>query len=137
MTTVTVTDTFDAPAARVWPLVSDFGGIDKYMRGIESIRLEGEGLGSDRIVGTAAGSIVERLTWFDAEALTYSYTIVSGPIPLSRYVATVKLTPEGERCGIEWKGHFEPEGISVEDGEKLARSIYTGGIKGYKRALEG
>ena len=33
MTKVTVMDTFDHPAGDVWAAVSDFGGIDKYLRG--------------------------------------------------------------------------------------------------------
>jgi uncharacterized protein YndB with AHSA1/START domain len=137
MTTVTVTDTFDAPAERVWPMISDFGGIEKYMRGIDSLRMEGEGLGADRVIGLAGGVVVERLTWLDPEALAYSYTIISGPIPVDRYVATVKLTPEGQRCAIEWTGHFEPDGVTLEEAQKFVRGIYTGGIKGYKKALEG
>lgn len=136
MTTLTVTDTFDAPIDRVWPMVSDFGGISKYMRGIDSCEVDGEGLGSDRIIGTAGGQIVERLTWLDNDRHSLSYTIVSSPLPLRRYVATIEISPEGERSNIAWTGHFEPEGVSLEDAKKLVESIYTGGIKGYKKALE-
>jgi hypothetical protein len=132
-----VTDTFDAPVERVWPHVSAFGDIDKYMRGIESLRLEGEGIGADRVIGTPGGEIVERLTWLDDDAYSLSYTIVSGPMPVSRYVATVKLSPDGERCGIEWIGRFEPKGVSEEEAEKIFRGVYVGGIKGFKKALEG
>jgi hypothetical protein len=137
MTSVTVTDTFDASAARVWPMLSDFGGIHKYMRGLEPCQVEGQGIGSERSIPMAGGVVVERLTWLDEEAMSYSYTILSSPLPFDRYVATVKLRPEGERCGIEWTGYFEPAGASQEDAEKLAHGIYSGAIKGYKQALEG
>jgi hypothetical protein len=132
MTTVTVNDTFDAPVERVWPLVSDFGGLVGIMRGVEECRLEGSGLGVDRIVN---GAIVERLTWLDHDDHAFSYTIVSGPIPFRRYVATVKLSPAGERTDIEWEGNFEPDGVPEEEAAEMARKIYTGGIKGYKSAL--
>ena len=137
MTTVTVTDTFDAPVEQVWPHVSAFGDIDKYLRNLESVRVEGGGLGTDRCIGTPGGEIVERLTWLDDNTHQLSYTIVSGPIPVERYVATVKLSPQGERCGIEWVGCFEPTGMSVEEAEKNFSGVYNAIIRGVKRALAG
>jgi hypothetical protein len=138
MTSVTVTDTIDAPVDKVWKLVSDFGGIDKFMRGIDECRLEGSGLGSDRHISTGGGTIVERLTWFDPDAHALSYTILSGPLPVQRYLSTLRLSSEGQRTGIEWTGHFEPAaGTSEDEARKLVESIYTGGIKGYKAAVAG
>ncbi|MDH4146655.1 MAG: SRPBCC family protein [Acidimicrobiia bacterium] len=136
MTVVTVSDTFDAPIDRVWPMVSDFGGIEKYMRGIDSLSTEGSGLGMDRIIGMGEGAVVERLTWLDDAAHSYSYTIVSGDgLPFDRYVATVKLAANGDRTDIVWEGNFAPKSGQEEAAPKLARAIYTGGIKGYKAAL--
>ena len=137
MTIVTVVDTFDHPADAVWPAVSDFGGIHKYMRGLSEAKLAGRGLGMDRVLATAGGDVVERLTWLDDEAMAFSYTIISSPLPVDRYVATVKLTPNGSRCDIEWQGNFEPAGVSEEEATALVTGIYTGGIKGYKKALAG
>ena len=137
MTIVTVTDTFDHPADKVWPAVSDFGGVQKYMRGITEARVEGDSLGMDRILSTAGGEVVERLTWLDEAAMAFSYTIISSPLPVERYVATIKLSPAGDRCAIEWQGNFEPAGVSEEEATALVTGIYTGGIKGYKKALAG
>jgi hypothetical protein len=138
MTKVTVTDTIDAPIEKVWEAVSDFGGLTKYMRGIDECRLEGTGLGADRHISLAGGTIVERLTWFDPSAHALSYTILSGPLPLQRYLSTMRLSPDGQRTGIEWEGNFEPaQGTSEDEARKLVESIYTGGIKGYKAAVAG
>ena len=135
MTKVTVTDTFDHPAQKVWPAVSDFGGIHKYMRGLSEAKIEGSGLGMDRFLQMGDGEVVERLTWQDESAMAFSYTIITSPLPLERYVATVRLTPMGDRCGIEWEGNFSPAGVSKEEASKLVNGIYTGAIKGYKKAL--
>jgi Polyketide cyclase / dehydrase and lipid transport len=137
MTIVTVTDTFDHPAAQVWPVVSDFGGIHKYMRGMEPAEVKGSGLGQDRILAMPAGAVVERLTWLDNEAYGFSYTILSGPLPFDRYVATVKLTPKGDQTDIEWQGNFEVVGMAEEEGLKMANGIYSGAIKGFKKHLAG
>lgn len=137
MSTVTVNDTFDHPADKVWPIVSDFGGIHKYMRGLEMADVRGSGLGQDRALVMGPDTIVERLTWLDPQAMAYSYTIVSGPLPFERYVSTVKLTADGDRTHIEWQGNFEPAGVSEEEASKMVNGIYTGGIKGFKKALAG
>lgn len=137
MTTVTVTDTFDHPADQVWPLLSDFGGIHKYMRGMPETQVEGSGLGQDRVIALPQGQVVERLTWLDNANYAFSYTIIEAPLPFRRYVATVQLTPKGDTCDIVWEGNFDVEGVSVEEGEAMARGIYSGGIKGYKKALAG
>lgn len=137
MTTVTVSDTFDHPADQVWPVVSDFGGIHKYMRGMEPAEVQGTGLGQDRILAMPAGPVAERLTWCDAEAKSFSYTILSGPLPFARYVATVKLTPRGDATDIVWEGNFEAVGVPEEEAVAMANGIYSGAIKGFKRFLAG
>jgi mxaD protein len=136
MTTVTVNDSFEHPVEKVWPIVSDFGGIHKYMRGMAETKTEGSGLGQDRFIAMPQGEIVERLTWCDEHAHAFSYTILSGPLPVARYVATVKLNAEGNRCDIEWQGNFEPDGVSEDEARELVNGIYTGAIKGFKKALE-
>ena len=135
MTTVTVTDTFDHPAEQVWAVISDFAAIHQALRGVDPARVEGSGLGQERIFPMPDGDVVERLTWFDPATMAHSYTIVSSPLPLRRYVATVRLTPDGDRCHIEWQGNFEPDGQSEEEAVAWANKMYSGMIKGYKRVL--
>ncbi len=135
MTTVTVTDTFDHPAEQVWAVISQFGLVHQALRGVEPARVEGSGLGQDRIFPLPDGEVVERLTWFDPASMSHSYTIVSSPLPLRRYVATVRLTPDGVRCGVQWQGHFEADGQTEEEAVAWATKTYRGMIKGYKRVL--
>lgn len=137
MTRVTVTDRFDHPIEQVWPLVSDFGGIGKYLPGTECT-CEGEGIGADRSLPMGGSVVVERLTWLDHEQHDLSYTILSpGPLPFARYVATIRLEADGDGTLATWEGTFEPAGAPEEKAANLARKIYTGGFKGYKAALDG
>lgn len=135
MTTVTVTDTFDLSADRVWAAISDFGGMHKYAKGMEAPGVEGEGIGMERAITMPAGTIVERLTWLDPASRSLSYTIVSGPLPFHRYVATMKVTPQGDGCSVEWEGNFEPKGVSEDEARTLAHGIYSGGLRGYKKFI--
>jgi len=137
MTTVTVQERFDQPVQEVWPLVADFGGIGKYLKGVECT-VEGDGIGSERSIAMGGATIVERLTWFDPADHSLSYTILdAGPLPFSRYVATIRLQAEGAGTLATWEGHFEPSGVPEEEAAKVAHGIYSGGLKGYKKALGG
>ena len=118
-------------------MVSDFGGIHKYMRGMDvPPEVRGAGLGADRVIALPNGAVVERLTWLDPEAMAFSYTIIASPLPFDRYVATVKLSDQGDKTGIVWEGNFQADGMSEEDASTMANKIYTGAIKGFKKALE-
>jgi NADPH2:quinone reductase len=137
MTTVTVNDVFDHPAEEVWAQISDFGNVHQALRGVDPARVEGTGLGQERIFPLPGGDVVERLTWCDPAAFELSYTIVTAPLPLARYVATVRLTPDGERCQIEWQGNFDPDGQTEDEAIDWATRTYRGMIKGYKALLAG
>lgn len=139
MAKVTVNDRFDHPIDAVWQVVSDFGGLQKYMRGIEGCEVQGEGLGCDRIITVPGGAqIVERLTWLQPERYEYSYSIIAGEaMPFERYVSTVRLEADGEGTAITWSGHFDPKGVSEEEAKATAEGVYRGGIKGFKKHLDG
>ncbi|MGF1597661.1 MAG: SRPBCC family protein [Acidimicrobiales bacterium] len=132
---VTVADTIDAPIAEVWKVAADFGGIDRIMPGIESCETEGEGIGMLRTIPMGGGAVVERLEELDESAHRMAYSIVSSPLPFKDYYAAITLTDQGEATAIAWTGTFEPDGAPAEKVEKLARSIYEGGIAGFKGAL--
>ena len=82
-----------APAAEVWAQLADFGGI-KAGGPIESVSVEGEGVGMVRTLVMGGASVVERLEEHDAERLTFTYAIINedSPLPFDNYSATVNLT---------------------------------------------
>ena len=136
MSEVTETGSFAVPAARLWEFVADFGGIDKIMDGIEGCVVEGEGVGARRTIPAPNGSIVESLDVLDHDQKILTYSIVSGPMPFKDYSATMSVIADGDdACRLAWTGTFEPNGVPVEKAEKIARSIYRGGIAGYAKAL--
>jgi hypothetical protein len=136
MSVVVETASFAVPASSLWPLVSNFGAIDKIMDGIEECVLEGEGIGATRTVTTANGQIVESLDALDHEKMTLIYSIVSGPMPFKDYSATVVVTADSDdSCSLTWTGTFEANGVPIEKADRIASSIYRGGIAGYSKAL--
>jgi Polyketide cyclase / dehydrase and lipid transport len=133
---VTVKDTIAAPIEDVWKLAADFGGIADIMDGIESIEVEGEGVGMLRkMPGRGGEFVVERLEALDPDRHHVAYSIVEGPLPFRDYYATIDLAADGDGTAIEWTGRFEPDGVPTEKAERLANGVYTAGIAGFKKAL--
>lgn len=139
MSEVKVSETVAAPAAKVWELFRDFGGIAKWAgAAFQSCTVEGSGIGAVRRIGLPGGlSIVERLEAFDDAGRTFSYAIIEkSPIPVKSYLSTVKVVETGaSACRVDWSSTFEPDGAGEEQAQAMIRGVYTGGIQGIRKAL--
>ena len=125
--TVHVDGEIAAPVGDVWGLVSDFVGLVA-AQGLE-VEGHGEGIGMTRTVKIGSINVVERLEALDEATYCTSYSMVSGPVPLTAYMATVKLTPVDGRTRIEWSGSFEAPYGTEEQNAQMVEDLYRGGIK--------
>ena len=53
------------------------------------------------------GTIVERLLKWDADGKSYTYAIVSSPLPVKNYVSTIKVVPDGNGSDVIWTGKYK------------------------------
>jgi len=139
MTEVKVSETIAAPAAKVWELLGDFGGVAKWGGPmLQGCTVEGSGVGAVRTISLPGGaSIQERCEAYDAAKRSLTYSIVGkSPIPIRSYLSTCQVIEAGpNECRVEWSGRFEPDGASEEQTQGLVRGIYTGGIAGVRKLL--
>ena len=139
MAEVHVNESIAAPAARVWELVRDFGGVAQWGGpALQSCTVEGAGVGAVRRIGLPGGlAIAERLEALDDAGRTLSYAIVGkSPIPVKDYLATIRIVEDGPQASrVNWSSTFEPDGASAEQAQALVRGVYTGGIAGLRKAL--
>ena len=136
MVSVKVSERVEATADRVWDLFRDFGGVQRFSAGIEKVEVTGSGIGAVRTLSLPGGlSLQERLEAFDDAGRRLQYAIVAGPIPVSNYLATIEVKDEGKACRIDWSSHFEPKGITDDQGRALIEGVYKGGIAGVKKTL--
>jgi len=136
MVSVKVSERVEASADRVWDLFRDFGGIQRFTSGFEKVEVSGSGIGAVRTITLPGGAALqERLEAFDDRGRKLQYAIVSGPIPVSNYLATIEVKDEGKACRIDWSSHFAPKGISDEQARAMIEGVYKGGIAGVKKAL--
>ena len=139
MSEVKVSETIAAPAAKVWELLGDFGGVTKWGGSmLQSCRVEGEGVGAVRRIGLPGGlEIAERCEAYDAAKRSFSYAIIGkSPIPIKNYVSVCSVVETGaDACRVDWSGTFEPDGVAEDQAQGMVRGIYTGGIAGVKKLL--
>ena len=79
----------------------DFGATGKWSgRPPEACMQNGEGIGALRTLTLANGQqIIDRLE--GQSPMSYTYSIVSSPLPVASYTATMAVTPNRRECGRE------------------------------------
>jgi hypothetical protein len=140
MASASISDTIEAPLARVWQVMSDFGGVAGEL--IETCEVEGNGVGAVRTLTLrgGAGTVVERLEAMSDSDHSYSYAILNDdtcPLPVRKYRAAVRLSEAGPNATrVEWSGMFEPKGGASEaDVVKLIEGVYRGGVARTRKKL--
>jgi len=140
---VYISSVIDAPASRVWERVRDFNGLPRWHPRIRDSRIE-NGEPSDRVGCVRdfhlqnGDRIREKLLGLSDYDMFCTYAILESPMPLTDYVATLRLTPitDGDRCFAEWTAEFD---CAVDDAEGLVTGIGTevfqAGFSALKRQL--
>ena len=140
MSKVSTSTKLPVSADMVWNTIGGFASISGWHPGIEkSVETKEKGR-TERTLTLAGGvgTVVERLETHDDDARTYSYSIVSGPIPVADYEATIKVIPEGaSSCTVEWTSDFEPKGIPEPDAVAAIRQVYEAGFENLRKMFGG
>ena len=114
MTKVFVSAVVDAPIESVWGKVRDFNGLPQWHPRFSRSHIE-DGLPSDRIgcirnfdIAGGGGTIRERLLTLSDLDHTFTYCILTSPLPVEGYVATLKLFPVtvGNKTLGVWTAEF-------------------------------
>lgn len=108
---------FSLPVDELWALIGDFGDTGRWSgRPAEACIQEGEGIGALRT-----------LTLEDGRQISYS--IVSSPLPVSAYRATMEVAPiDAASSQLTWSGAFDPVGMSDAEAISFWENIYWMGV---------
>jgi hypothetical protein len=116
-----------ASADAVWTKIGDFCGIAKWHPAIEKCVLSTDG--KERTLSLkGGGTIVEKLEKRDDAAHSYTYSIVSGPLPVTNYMSTISVAAAGAGSTITWSGKYDAKGASDADAKKAIDGVYQGGV---------
>lgn len=141
MARVFVSSVIDAPPAKVWERVRDFNGLPRWHPRIRDSRIE-NGEPSDKIGCVRdfhlqnGDRIREKLLGLSDYDMFCTYAILESPMPLTNYIANLRLTPvtDGERTFAEWTAEFEcePE-VAEELANGIGTNVFQGGFDALKR----
>jgi len=131
MPEVTSSTALPVSADKVWEMIRGFGQIGDWHPAVESCTLE-DGGKVRRMKIPGGGEIVESLERHEDDEMTFTYRIVSSPLPVANYESTVKVIPDGDGCKIQWSGSFEAVGPE-DKASKIVQGIYEGGFDGLKK----
>ncbi|MCC5954652.1 MAG: SRPBCC family protein [Natronohydrobacter sp.] len=143
MARVYVSSVIDAPATKVWEKVRDFNGLPRWHPRIRDSRIENgepaDRVGCVRDFNLQNGDrIREKLLGLSDYDYFCTYAILESPMPLTDYIATLRLTPvtDGDRTFAEWTAEFECDPAD-EDGlvEGIGTNVFLAGFNALKRQM--
>jgi hypothetical protein len=131
----------DAPVERLWSVLRDFNGHDRWHPIVARSEIE-RAYPADRIgcvrrfVLRDGNELREQLLTLSDLEMTFSYCLLDTPIPLFNYVAHVRLLPvtDGNRSFWHWESRFTtPRGREAELARLVGDEVYTNGIEAVRR----
>ena len=131
MSQVTMSIRIEASAGDVWKLIGGFNSLPDWHPAVEKSETGNDGVGSIRTLSLAGGgTIVERLEQLNEKDRLYTYSIADSPLPLSDYVATLRVRDvDGKTSIVEWSSEFRPDGVPENDAVKVVEAIYSTGFE--------
>lgn len=112
----TVTRSVDISGSpdEAWQAIGDFCDIDDWHPSITSCVLKSIDGSVHRNLTLADGAeVVEKLVAVDAGGLSLTYAIVTAPLALDRYTATLSIT-RGDPSTVTWSGRFTTDDPALE-----------------------
>ena len=145
MPRVYISSVIEAAAAQVWERVRDFNALPRWHPRIRESRIE-NGEPSDKVGCVRdfrlqnGDRIREKLLGLSDYDMFCTYAILESPMPITDYVATLRLTPvtEGDRTFIEWSAEFscDPE-AETELIAGIGGNVFQTGFDALKRQFGG
>jgi hypothetical protein len=145
MPRVYASSVIDAPAAKVWEKVRDFNALPRWHPRIRESRIE-NGEPSDKVGCVRdfrlqnGDRLREKLLGLSDYDMFCTYSILESPMPLTNYIATLRLTPisDGDRTFIEWSAEFDCAAEAAADlVDGIGNNVFQAGFDALKRQMTG
>jgi hypothetical protein len=125
MASARIAKQIDVSADAVWRLISSFGDTSWMPAGTPAT-LVGSGVGMERRIAIGPDKFIhERLLALDPASRTLRYAIpVNVPFPVTDYEATMRVTPRGAGCELEWSASYRCAPEAEKEVEKAVQGMY-------------
>ena len=134
MAKVSLQSSFAISPDEVWKLIGKFNALPEWHPAIQSSKLE-DGGRLRRLSILGGGEVVERLETIDEKDRLYRYSIVSGPLPVANYTATLRVRDDGKgNALVEWSSEFDPvKGAPEQEAVNVIQNVYQTGLDNLKK----
>ena len=133
MAKIYVSSVIEEPVGNVWAYIRDFNSLPKWFPSVTDSKIEdgkpADQIGCVRDFGLEGGPrIRERLLALSDQLHTCTYTMLASPMPISNYVATVRLSQvtDGNRTFAELISEFNCAAEQEKDLTGFLAGIYQG-----------
>ena len=135
MTKVSMSTPLGVSAEDVWKLIGGFQTLHEWHPAVKGSNAAEGGRIRELDLGGGA-KIVEKLERFDDKERVYSYSILSGPLPVANYLSTLTVRQDGKGSRVEWSSEFTPKGTE-SDAVKAIEGVYTAGFDNLRKMVGG
>ena len=113
-----------ASAAEIWAAIGAFCSVPDWHPAVGTCSHDGESPPTRTLVTVdGQATFVELETARDDAMFTYSYAILSGPLPITDYIATISVAEMADGGStVTWSSHYTP----LEGHDETAASALTG-----------
>ena len=141
--------TINAPAAKVWAKVANYGDLGAFHPAVAKTEIKS---GTNNTKGAVrlltlqdGGTVNETLTHYSASSMTYSYVINESVLPVSHYSATIAVKPISANVSeVVWNASFARKDPSAtpakgQDDEAATgtiHAVFKGGLDNLKKITE-
>lgn len=145
MARVYVSSIIDAPVAKVWAKVRDFNALPRWVPAVRESRIENgepaDKVGCVRDFYLQNGDhLREKLLGLSDYDMFCTYSILESPMPLTDYIATLRLTPvtDGDKTFAEWTAEFECAPDAAADlVHGIGTNVFQAAFDSLKRQMAG
>lgn len=143
MPRVYVSAVIHASIDQVWELVGDYNSLPAWHPFVADSQIEDD-LPSGLIgcvraieVKDGGGTIREQLVTFSDQDHLCRYSILTGPMPVRNYLATMSFLPitTSNHTFAQWEAHFETEPDELQEALDLVTSIFREGFASVQAQL--
>lgn len=115
----------------VWKTIGGFCGIGGWHPVVETCALSKNAGKEQRTLHLKGGGLlVEQEQARDDKKMSYTYTIMSGPLPVEDYKSTIMVEKEGSGSKVTWTGSFKAKGAPDDKAKEAIAGVYDAGLKG-------
>lgn len=137
MAKVSMESPLNMDADEVWKLLGQFNALPDWHPAVSSSKLE-DGGKLRRLSLLGGGEIVERLEKIEEGDRLYRYSIVSGPLPVANYTATLRVREDKDgKAVVQWSSEFDPSGATETDATSAVQDIYQMGFESLRKMFGG